>query len=76
MIFKSFPKFHARHEGLAFYGPRKSDEGAVNGLILIFASLTRYLQWWTTLKYCIGLLFSYPSLYIIVMLSCFSFLSH
>ena len=24
MIFKSFPKFHARHEGLSFYGPWES----------------------------------------------------
>ena len=45
-------------------------------LYIIFASLTRYLLWWASLKYCIGLLFSYPSLYIIVMLSRFSFLSH
>ena len=52
MIFKSFPKFHVRHEGFAFYGPRKSDEGAVTDLIyIIFASLARYSQWWTTLKY-------------------------
>ena len=51
MIFNSFPKFFARHEGLAFYGPRKADEGAVTDLILIYASLARYSQWWTTLKY-------------------------
>ena len=28
VIYHSFPKLYTRHEGLSFYGPRKSDEGA------------------------------------------------
>ena len=28
MIYTLFPKFSVRHEGLSFYGPRKSDKGA------------------------------------------------
>ena len=27
MIYNLFPKFHVRHEGFSFYGPRKSDKG-------------------------------------------------
>ena len=41
MIYNLSPKFHVRHEGLSFYGPRKSDEGADTDLIyIIFAGLS------------------------------------
>ena len=79
MILKSFPKFHVRHEGFASYGLRKSDEGAVTDLIYNCCKPSKVLTMVDYIKIFssfIGLLFSYPSLYIIVMLSRFSFLSH
>ena len=36
MIYNLFPKFHVRHEGFSFYGPRNSDEGADTDLIYNF----------------------------------------
>ena len=36
MIYNLFLKFHVRHEGFSFYGPRKSDEGADTDLIYNF----------------------------------------
>ena len=33
MIYNLFPLFHVKHEGLPFYSPRKSDEGADIDLI-------------------------------------------
>ena len=36
MIYNLFPKFHWRHEGFSFYGPRKADEGADTDLIGLY----------------------------------------
>ena len=33
MIYNLFPKFHVKHWGFLFYGPRKSEEGADTDLI-------------------------------------------
>ena len=39
MIYNLFPKFHVRHKGFSFHGPRNKDQGADPDLILIFADL-------------------------------------
>ena len=36
MIYNLFPKFHVKHWGFLFYGPRKSEEGADTDLIYYF----------------------------------------
>ena len=36
MTYDLFPKFHAKHEGFSFNGPRKSDDGAHTDLIYFF----------------------------------------
>ena len=43
VIHNSYPKFHERHEGFSFYGPRKPDKGADMdiGSYKIFADLMK-----------------------------------
>ena len=42
MIYNFFPKFHVRHEGVSFHGPRKSDEEADTKAYLIKKLSTFY----------------------------------
>ena len=39
MIHNLSPKFHVRHVGFSFYGPRKSDKGADADLIATLIDL-------------------------------------
>ena len=55
LIYSLIPKFHVKHEGFSFFGPRKSDKGADTAIIFLqLASLlvAKLVIWAMLNMYC------------------------